>query len=135
MQKILSMALDLCLLATNLPLTVRAEEANVDGEDILNPEFLKSEDIYELEELEENPMRTVAVSSDTSGTTGDCTWADTQTLTISGDGAMGDMTKSSNFSDYTWSDESITVIIDDSVKYIGYKSFALCHSLARRYHR
>ncbi|MGN0476737.1 MAG: leucine-rich repeat domain-containing protein, partial [Ruminococcus sp.] len=78
---------------------------------------------------------TVATSDeaeqDQSGTTGDCTWtyeASTQTLTISGDGEMGD---------YDWNkcpwynfiDDIKNIVIENGVTNIGEYAFKDCISL------
>ena len=71
----------------------------------------------------------------TSGTTGDCTWTldDNGTLTISGNGAMGDYsTKDSGDTSITtapWGANIKTVVIEGGVASIGYMAFYGCKLL------
>ncbi len=65
----------------------------------------------------------------TSGTTGDCTWTldDEGTLTISGNGAMGDYTTEGA----PWKDYEIKkAIIENGVTNIGDYAFYLCKNLS-----
>lgn len=62
-----------------------------------------------------------------SGTTGDCTWRlSGTTLTISGNGAMGDYTYQNNA---PWGQEVAKVIINSGVTNIGDYAFCFCDSL------
>ena len=72
---------------------------------------------------------TEAPSGATSGTTGDCTWTldDNGVLTISGNGAMGDYSYSSNA---PWQSLQFTkVVIEDGVTSIGEAAFEDCKNL------
>ncbi len=69
----------------------------------------------------------IAPSYDFYGTTGDCTWSlDGTTLTISGNGAMGDYTYSSPA---PWGDWITKVVIEDGVTTIGDYVFYYCDKL------
>lgn len=71
------------------------------------------------------PLGTITASAATSGTTGDCTWSlDGTVLTISGNGAMGDMSTS-----LPWGTAITSVIIEDGVTSIGWDAFSSCTSL------
>lgn len=135
LKKALAMGLALCMLCTSLPMSVLAVE--VEEEDIFEMEVLEEEiaywETFEEDEPDEDEVRTVAAYSDTSGGTWDCTWAynaSTQTLTISGDGAMGNMSQGSNFSDYTWGEDMKTVIFEEGVNNVGSCAFYGCDSLS-----
>ena len=108
-------------------LTVFADEANKNE---------RTKDVASLG-AEVSDKYSVASSNeavqDQSGTTGDCTWtyeASTQTLTISGNGEMGDYYNWS--SDMPWYDfmESIKeIVIENGVTSIGESAFYNCTSL------
>ena len=69
----------------------------------------------------------------TSGTTGDCTWTldDNGTLTISGNGAMGNYYYDSSYgiTDAPWGANIKTVVIEGGVTSIGYMAFYGCKLL------
>ena len=68
-----------------------------------------------------------SVSSDNSGTTGDCTWSfdeSTETLTISGNGEMG-----GGMPWYDYDSQIKKVIIQDGVTSIGDQSLSGCYNL------
>ena len=84
------------------------------------------------------PMGVISVSAATSGTTGDCTWTldDEGTLTISGEGEMGnyiesDYDTSATFQSRPWGTEITSVVIEDGVTGIGKGAFANSTNLTR----
>ena len=69
----------------------------------------------------------ITAFGETSGTTGDCTWSlDGTTLTISGNGKMGNYTSSSSA---PWGKAITEAIIEDGVTSIGNCAFYNCTSL------
>ena len=69
---------------------------------------------------------------DQSGTTGDCTWSfdeETNTLTISGNGKMGDYNWSSDMPWYDFDYDIKNVVIENGVTSIGRGAFSGCRNL------
>lgn len=76
------------------------------------------------------PLFNITIAkAETTGTTGECTWAlDGTTLTISGNGAMGDYSDSYECTS-PWGSSITSIIFEDGVTKIGDYSFYNCTNL------
>ena len=92
--------------------------------------ILSSFSILSLVSAKENNM--ISSGDAYSGTTGDCTWSydeDTETLTISGNGKMGDYNDNNSAPWYLYKDLIKEVIIENGVTSIGDENFKYCSNL------